>query len=199
MILTFNNKILSAGSKWLEQGSSPTPGPGFRTVIVGNQEWMAENLAIDDGGEGIVHFDNVTANGVNFGTQYYYSRAAAERIATALGDGWHLPNINEWGTLATDLGGVSNAGPYLKSTTGWDSDGNGVDSLGWTGLPCGYYDYYDGLSVYGSQGIWLTSTNAMSYDRPYTYGLPYNSNWLDRLLQQNAKNRHSVRLVRDIV
>lgn len=25
MILTFNNKILSAGTKWLEQGSSPTP------------------------------------------------------------------------------------------------------------------------------------------------------------------------------
>lgn len=198
MILTFNNKILSAGSKWLEQGSSPTPGPGFRTVIVGNQEWMAENLTIDDGGAGIVHFDNVTANGVNFGTQYYYSRAAAERIATALGDGWHLPNINEWGALATDLGGVSKAGPYLKSTSGWDSDGNGVDSLGWTGLPCGYYDYYDGLSRYGTRGSWLTSTNAISYDQPYTYDLEYNSTWLDRLLQQYANNRYSVRLVRDV-
>ena len=173
-------------------------GPGFRTIIVGTKQWMAENLAIDDGGAGIVHYDNVTANGVNFGTQYYYTRAAADRIAAAMGNGWHLPAIAEWDALGVAASGsVTTAGPKLKSTSGWDNDANGDDSLSWTGLPCGHDEYRDGLLYAGREGVWLSSSIAIDYDRPYNYSLLYNDSWLSRTIA-SRQNHYTVRLVRDI-
>lgn len=50
-------------------------------VIVGNDIWMAKNLAIDDGKEGI--YKN-PKNG-----EYYYTWEAAMRVARAV-DGWHV-------------------------------------------------------------------------------------------------------------
>ena len=72
-------------------------------VQIGSQKWLDSNLSIDDGGSGIVHQDNVTVNGVNFGTQYYYTRDAAQRIVNTL-SGWHLPSYNEMQTLTNSYG-----------------------------------------------------------------------------------------------
>ena len=59
-------------------------------VKVGNQIWMAKNLAINDGGEGI-YFNR--GNG-----EYYYTWEAAKRIADKI-PGWHLPSRDEWAEL----------------------------------------------------------------------------------------------------
>ena len=123
-------------------GNFVASGPSFDEVTIGTQTWMASNLAIDDGGEGITIKDNVTANGVNFGTQYYYSRAAAIRVANSI-TGWHLPSASEWSTLASYIG-TSVAGTKLKSTSGWNNSGNGTDDYGFTGLPVG--TVYNGTS-----------------------------------------------------
>lgn len=109
----------------------------FKTVTIGNQTWMAENLAIDDGGSGI-YTANVTTNGVDFGTQYYYTSGAALRIANSV-DNWHLPNSADWTTLVSYVGGKSSAGNALKSTAGWYNDGNGSDTYGFSAIPVGYY------------------------------------------------------------
>lgn len=58
-----------------------------KTVKIGDRTWMAENLAIDDGGNGIY------LNGVN--GEYYYSWYAARRIAKSI-PGWHFPTDEEW-------------------------------------------------------------------------------------------------------
>ncbi len=53
-------------------------------------------------------------------------------------------------------------GKKLKSTTGWFSDGNGSDAVGFTALPGGIRsltDYFSGLSNYG---YWWSSTEANS-------------------------------------
>ena len=66
-----------------------------KTVTIGNQVWMQENLAVSDGGEGI-YYNN--KNG-----QYYYTWDAAMRIAKSI-PGWHLPSAEEWNTAAEACG-----------------------------------------------------------------------------------------------
>ena len=72
-VYTVNGKVLknAANDKWLTKKEAPQPT--FDEVTIGTQTWTAFNLAIDDGGTGIYHEDNVTANGVNMGNQYYYT------------------------------------------------------------------------------------------------------------------------------
>ena len=136
-MLIINNKALKISNKWLNPIASPEPippTPTFDEVTIGTQTWMAKNLAIDDGGSGILHFDNVTANGVNFGTQYYYTRDAADRVADLI-DGWHLPSEDEFRTLLSYVS--SDSGIKLKSNSGWNDNGNGTDYYGFTALPVG--------------------------------------------------------------
>jgi len=54
--------------------------------------------------------------------------------------GWHLPSSDEWSTLVKEAGGVLVAGKALKSTTGWGSWNNGVDSFSFS---VEYGDYKD--------------------------------------------------------
>ena len=63
-----------------------------KTVKIGGDVWMDENLAINDGGDGI-YFNKKT-------NMYYYDWNAAKRIADSL-PGWHLPSIGEWGVVGT--------------------------------------------------------------------------------------------------
>ena len=117
-----------------EWGGTAAP---FKTVIIGNQTWMAENLAIDDGGSGI-YTGNVVNNGVSYGTQYYYTPGAAIRVANTI-DGWHVPNSGDWTTLKTYVGSAS-AGKALKSTEGWKGTKGGLDTYGFSALPVGSYN-----------------------------------------------------------
>lgn len=63
-----------------------------KTVKIGGDVWMDENLAINDGGDGI-YFNKKT-------NMYYYDWNAAKRIADSL-PGWHLPSIGEWGVACS--------------------------------------------------------------------------------------------------
>ena len=58
-----------------------------KTVVIGNYIWMAENLALDDGKDGIFY------NPEN--KEYYYTLKAANRIARKL-FGWRLPDPTIW-------------------------------------------------------------------------------------------------------
>jgi len=85
-----------------------------KTARIGNQAWMAENLAIDDGGDGIYYNEK---NG-----QYYYTWDAAMRVAKSI-PGWHIPSAEEWNAAAEACGAevVDNDymdDPYMRDYEG---------------------------------------------------------------------------------
>ena len=59
---------------------------------------MAENLAYDDGSEGIYHNQN--------NNEYYYTWDAAKRVAKKLG--WDLPSDTDWDKACEECGGIKN-------------------------------------------------------------------------------------------
>ena len=125
----------------------------YKKVIIGKgenaQTWMAENLNYETenswcgGGSGYVGKSEEYTEGDCSIYGRLYTWAAAK---TACPDGWHLPSETEFEKLITnvdaDLNGSYNttnkAGTALKSTSGWDQDGNGTDAYGFTALPAGF-------------------------------------------------------------
>jgi uncharacterized protein (TIGR02145 family) len=144
-------------------------GKEYKTVIINEQTWMAENLnyriipSLMTGNVDYKCIDNCSEYGV------LYNWEAAKNVACP--DGWHLPSRAEWDQLVDYLGGSTEAGAKLKATSGWNSDGNGSDTHGFAALPGGWYDQK--LSDYrfeGSYGAWWTST-ASNDDNDEAYGV----------------------------
>ena len=134
------------------------PGPSFDEVTIGSQTWMAKNLSIDDGGEGIYIFDNVTANDVNFGTIYYYTQEAANRIAGNI-EGWHLPTIAELNSLQSYIGGSSSNANSLGSISGWQYH-NGTNETGLNLIPVGVYELIRPQTTNLGTASYLLSSNS---------------------------------------
>ncbi len=139
-------------------------GQEYRTLVVGDKIWMAENLAwmpsvsnVASGSlidpfyyvYGYNGFDLEEAKSLDsyktYGTLYNWNAAM-----TACPDGWHLPTDQDWMDLEESLGmdatdaqndrfrNTGSVGDKLKSVSGWESEGNGSDVYGFTALPAGY-------------------------------------------------------------
>jgi len=178
----------------------------FKTVQIGSQLWMAENLASGDGGSGI-YTGNVINDGVSYGTQYYYTLDAAIRVANTI-DGWHVPDSGDWTTLKTYVGSAS-AATVLKTTAGWEGTGNGLDTYGFSALPVGYYNTVSSQSYTGYKPIGVIDIGRQIYysmsgmypslmpDRYFNaVGLAYNNNKIPNVAGE-ADFVASVRLVHD--
>ena len=87
--------------------------------------------------------------------------------------GWHIPTDGEWQTMEISLGMSesvvinfdfrgSDEGFKMKSTVGWNNNGNGSNSSGFNGLPGGYRGY-GGINFNGLNGNWWTASESESY------------------------------------
>ena len=189
--------MLKFGNTYLNFGGTYLTGyvyiPSFDEVTIGTQTWMSVNLSIDDGGEGITKLENVTANGLDMGTQYYYTYDAAVRIANKL-IGWHLPTDTEWNTLRNYAGGQSNAGTKLKSKSGWDDGTNGTDNYGFTSLPAGYVINGTNDFIGGYSSFWSSTDNGDNATSWYILKVVPSYFWNSSY----AKTRmNSIRLIKD--
>jgi len=150
----------------------------YRTVTIGTQTWMAENLnyAVDSSW----CYENSADSCAKYGRLYPWvtiMSVASTYNFTILGDsvnhqgicpdGWHVPRSSEWTTLENYVGGSGPAGTYLKATNGWISYSgiSNLDSYGFSALPGGYY-YKLGFSLVGTNGDWWTATE---YSSLYAY------------------------------
>jgi uncharacterized protein (TIGR02145 family) len=160
-------------------------GNTYKTIVIGRQTWMAENLKttrFNDGTTIYLAADNnkwFTAGQAAYswlnneesklkniyGAYYNFLAVSSSKLCPA---GWHVPARTEWDTLTAFLGGVNNIGRKIKEAGGahWLTNTSGnTNSSGFTALPGGYRSFsgtFSPISVtgywQGDEAYWWTST-----------------------------------------
>ena len=197
-----------------ESFTDPRDGQTYKTVTIGTQRWMAENL--NYGTANSYCYNDNSVNCAKYGRLYTWAAAMDSSgtwstngkgcgynktcsptypVRGVCPEGWHLPSITEFEPLFTAVGGSSTAGTALKSTSGWYNDGNGTDAFGFSALPAGlrdsYGDYYDEGSI---AHFWSSTEDGSgcAYDMYLNYNYDY------AYLNYNDKYRGlSVRCLKD--
>ena len=136
-------------------------GKTYKTVKIGKQTWMAENLNYKM--RDSYCNEDKESNCAKYGRLYTWSTAKKACL-----EGWHLPSIEEWEALFYVVGGYSAAGKKLKSTHGWkkndDKSGNGTDDFKFSVLPA----RYEGLGA----DFW-SYTNIDNYSVDFHYDVDF--------------------------
>lgn len=192
--LTSSGKRLSKSGKVLMRyGTATIGGRTYKTVRIGNQEWLAENLKYDDGGEGIK-----LRTASPYAGEYYYTWAASDRVASSIGDEWRLPSKSDYESLADAAGGIAEAGKLLKSTSGWNDNDNGLDAFGFAIIAAGAYSG-SSYHSYGNMGYFWTKTESDD-DSKKAYGIYATTSYQGIAFTEPYKSStwFSVRLVRNV-
>ncbi|MBR4349023.1 MAG: fibrobacter succinogenes major paralogous domain-containing protein [Fibrobacter sp.] len=189
-------------------------GQTYKTVKIGDQVWMAENLnyktdssfCYNDSVEYCEKYGRLytwavamdsagtwSANGMGCG--YNKTCSPTYPVRGVCPSGWHLPDTTEWNTLFNAVGGSSIAGTKLKFMSGWYNSGNGTDDFGFSAPPAGYRHYY-GYYNYEGRGAYFWSSTEFNSNGAYYMGLYYSYDPADQNI--DGKNyRFSVRCLKD--
>jgi uncharacterized protein (TIGR02145 family) len=196
-------------------------GNVYRTVEIGDQCWMQDNLATETYGDGsaiptglsdaawssttsgaFAVYGGDPANKGTYGLLYNWWAVADPRSICPAG--WHVPTDGEWTELTDHLGGEPIAGGPMKTTgtlgtgTGlWlDPNTGATNSSGFSGLPGGLRSYFSGAyDLMGFLGNWWSATESATNGAWYR-GLGYGGTLVDRS-GDLKENGFSVRCVRD--
>ena len=166
-----SNTSSTSGSTFTDSRDDKT----YKTVKIGNQVWMAENLAYKPSSGNYWAYDNNQSNVAKYGYLYDW-----ETAMKSCPNGWHLPSDPEWTQLENTVG--TDSRKKLKATGGWNNHSNGTDEFGFSALPGGYRDNEGYFSQVGSIGYWWGSTQNYRDNEWYRtlskYGsvYPYNFN-----------------------
>lgn len=176
---------------------SDMDGNIYKTIQIGTQTWMAENLkttSYNDGSNipnvtGDIEWMDLTTGAYcwynnqettyknTYGALYnWYSVNTGKLCPT----GWHVPSKEEWMILATYLGGVEFAGGKLKEsgTTHWQSPNTGAtNTTRFNALPGGLRDISSDFGGWfgwiGTNGMWWSSNPGVE---PTDHSLRLDSN-----------------------
>jgi uncharacterized protein (TIGR02145 family) len=188
-------------------------GEVFKTVKIGTQTWMAENLCAtkyndgtmiplvtDDAAwsnlatPGFCWYNNDSTRYKNiFGAVYNWYTVNTGKLCPK---GWHMPIDEEWSTLTTYLGGESIAGAKLKQagTQYWYPNPGVTNETGFTALPAGWR-YFDGEYGQGLSSFWWSSTES-SATQAWARGM-YNDWKSVGRVARDKRNGSSVRCIKD--
>ncbi len=196
----------------------------YKTVQIGNQIWMAENLKVTHYRNGdfignitnndqwkrqkrgaFCRYENKETNSNTYGLLYnWYAVNDYRGLAP---EGWHVPSDEEWKELEMYLG-ISKSeaddddwrgtdeGAKLKLTAGWNSKGNGTNQSGFSAYPGGFRFHYNGAFDYmGQLACFWTSTK---YDHRHAWSRYLSAKRSDVLRTwEHRYYGYSVRCVKD--
>jgi uncharacterized protein (TIGR02145 family) len=165
----------------------------YKTVVIGRQTWMAENLNYE--AEGSKCYDDDPSNCATYGRLYDW-----ETAMTVCPSGWHLPSQAEWNTLSSYVKATSNCSDCdatkLKATHGWVSY-NSTDEYGFSALPGGWCRS-DGLfDVIGYNGYWWVASEYDNHNAYVKYLYHNDINEKQSWYQNNKSFLFSVRCLLD--
>ena len=170
-----NTKMLGSGK--YGQYLDTRDGQVYRTVTIGSQTWMAQNLSYITANSRCYEDDPVYC--YRYGRLYYQNEAM-----TACPEGWHLPSGEEWDELkeyvASEIGGYAEVGNGLKSFETWSVE-IGTDAVGFSGVASRYFGKVHVCG--GSHGVYWTSDECeyrcLLNDKAvlYSYWEAYSVDW----------------------
>jgi uncharacterized protein (TIGR02145 family) len=173
VILSFNVKLSKGQLVDID-------GNVYKTIIIGNQTWMAENIKVSRFRNGDLiplaksyeEFDHFgkekkparfieTDSSKNIYVNYnWYAVNDSRGLAP---ENWHVPHQVEWEILITKTGGREN----LKSSSGWLNNGNRRDQFSFNAKPS---------RALSDCGWWWTSSQS-SNDKFYDYADAIEISW----------------------
>ncbi|HXP90848.1 MAG TPA: chitobiase/beta-hexosaminidase C-terminal domain-containing protein [Fibrobacteria bacterium] len=193
-------------------GSVSDPaGTVYKTVAIGSQTWMAENLNYAGGGSAPIGtcYKGSSDSCAKYGRLYSWAQAmngsvssstASNEVQGICPTGWHVPTDTEWSTLLKFVDPTDSlAGAKLKAAiVGWKANnalsGNGSDAYGFRALPAG--DTVEAaFNVAGSAGFWWSATASDSANA-WTRSIEYNSSSLFRY-EYDKTFGYSLRCLKD--
>ena len=151
-----------------------------RTIKIAPQNWCRKNLDVSTyrNGDAIpevqdastwsnlttgawCYYENESANGTTYGKLYnWYAVNDPRGLAPK---GYYIPSGDDSALTNSIMGRANFKGEQMKSTSGWENNGNGNNSSGFAGLPGGFRDGTGVFKGIGTVGYWWSSGASMSY------------------------------------
>jgi uncharacterized protein (TIGR02145 family) len=191
-IIKSNEKRARENDLRVRSGSvtDPRDGQVYRTIRIGNQVWMSENLRAEKLNDG-TKISNVTVDTVwwhfyspayswysndslsfkaAYGALYNWYAVNTGKLCPS---GWHVPTDAEWTTLSESLGGQHVAGDKLKATgevfwkNPYDKTIKPSNESGFTAIPAGFrgcgevQPTFDSMDYFASW--WSSSVESENY------------------------------------
>lgn len=170
-------------------------GKKYKTVQIGKQIWMAENLNYAVEKESFC-YDNEESNCTKYGRLYTWNIAIDVCLRSL---GWRLPSKEDFEILIDYVGGKSVFSEKLRSTYGWTTN-NGDDIFGFSALPAGYYagvrGEYENLGY--ETTFWTETVDGSRSTWGYNLDLRQkNSGALSSINSGSKSNGYSVRCIKE--
>jgi uncharacterized protein (TIGR02145 family) len=178
LLLNVEYAKIKPTQKLIKNDNSLNQIGNYKSVKIGTQIWMTENLNISKFRNGNLipfaetaeewldagkrkqpawcFYQNDQDNGPKYGKLYnWYAVIDPRGLAP---DGWHIPSKLEWEQLVHELGGEHAAGKKMKDQNGWKNNNNGTNQSGFSAQPAGIRGGEEIFVGEGFGGSWWSTT-----------------------------------------
>ncbi|MGL1937383.1 MAG: Ig-like domain-containing protein [Fibrobacterales bacterium] len=150
-------------TSYIETFIDKRDGQVYKKILIGTQEWMAENLNYRthngfDPDSGSYCYDADSENCEKYGRLYDWHSAMDSSAASDVSpsgvngicpEGWHIPSDGEWSVLNDFLISEEESGDALRASHGWNAPG--TDKYRFSALAAGIRNWHSYLYLYGGE------------------------------------------------
>jgi len=190
-------------------------GNKYKTILIGSQCWMQENLNVSKYNNGtvipevlsssswfslksggMVYYNNLS--GENFVNSRLYNWYSIDNKRGICPKGWDVPTNSDWDLLISSLGGDLHAGGKMKckGTAYWMSPNLGAtNESNFNGLPGGNRNEFGDFNNLGVSAFWW-SANDYDFNNAWFYNINFNFGNIKKI-NYNKNFGYSVRCIKN--